>query len=242
VPYYTLCVAAGFVLGTLVIRQRWKAAGGDPRLVEELAIYVLPAATIGGRLYHDVTSWEEVPHTAFGWLEVWNGGTGVWGVVGGGAAAVVYVVHRRGADVARFLDAAVPGLLVGHVLGRLGNYFNQEIVGRPSDRPWALEIDPSHRPARYISHATFHPVFLYEMAWNAALALALLWLARRRRIRPAGLFALYVGGYCAFRVFEETLRVDPSHHLLGLRLNLYVAAFGLLAGATWFAHAQRAPE
>ncbi len=133
------------------------------------------------------------------------------------------MLRRRGADVPAFLDAAAPGLLVAQAIGRVGNYFNQELFGRPTGLPWGLRIDPEHRPARYAASATFHPTFLYELIWNLGLAGALVWLGHRYRIRPPGLFALYVAGYSFFRIFEELLRVDPAHHILGLRLNFFLA-------------------
>jgi prolipoprotein diacylglyceryltransferase len=134
-----------------------------------------------------------------------------------------------------------PALLVAQAIGRVGNWFNQELFGRPTELPWRLEIDPAHRPARYAADPTFHPTFLYEIIWNLSLAAALVWLGHRRGIRPPGLFALYVAGYSAFRIFEELLRVDPAHHILGLRLNFFLACTLTLAGAAWFAHSQRSP-
>jgi hypothetical protein len=136
------------------------------------------------------------------------------------------------------MDAAAPALLVGQAIGRIGNYFNQELFGGPTSLPWALQISPAHRPMGYESFATFHPTFLYELIWNLALAAFLVWLGHHRRIRPPGLFALYVSGYSAFRIFEESLRVDPAHHFLGLRLNFYVATLLGLAGLLWFARSQ----
>jgi prolipoprotein diacylglyceryl transferase len=136
------------------------------------------------------------------------------------------------------MDAAAPALLVGQAIGRVGNYFNQELFGGPTNLPWALQISPAHRPAGYETFATFHPTFLYELIWNLALAAFLVWLGHHRRIRPPGLFALYVAGYSAFRIFEESLRVDPAHHILGLRLNFYMATLLCLAGLLWFAWGQ----
>ena len=140
------------------------------------------------------------------------------------------------------MDAAAPALLVAQAIGRVGNYFNQELFGRPTHLPWALEIDPNHRPERYIAEPTFHPTFLYELLWNLTLAAALVWLGRHRNVRPPGLFALYVSGYCAFRIAEELLRVDPAAHLLGLRWNLLLAIAGTAIGAGWFAAMQRRPR
>ena len=114
-----------------------------------------------------------------------------------------------------------------------------ELFGRPTDLPRGLEIDPEHRPARYAHEATFHPTFLYEIVWNLALAAVLVRLGQRRAIRPPGLFALYVAGYSAFRIVEELLRVDPAHHIFGLRLNFFIACILTIAGAAWFALSQR---
>jgi prolipoprotein diacylglyceryl transferase len=139
----------------------------------------------------------------------------------------------------RFLDAAAPGLLVGQAIGRIGNYFNQEILGTPTTLPWGVEIDSAHRPAGYQGYATFHPVFLYELIWNVGLAGALILLGRRRRVPAPGLFALYVAGYSGFRIVEELLRVDPSSHLLGLRLNFFVAGTLTVAGLALFIWIER---
>src|SRR3954454_23156788 len=156
--------------------------------------------------------------------------------------AGLWVLRRRHADVPAFLDAAAPALLVAQSIGRVGNYFNQELFGGPTSLPWGLEIDAAHRPAGYAAYATFHPTFLYEIVWNLGLAGFLVVLARRRRIRPPGLFALYVAGYSAFRIFEESLRIDPAHHIFGLRLNFYVASALCIAGLTWFLRTQRPPK
>ena len=193
-----------------------------------------PAGLIGGRLYYLITSWDQAPHTWWGPFAVWKGGLGIWGGIFAGTLVGIWVLRRRGANVALFLDAAAPGLLVAQAIGRVGNYFNQELFGRPTSLPWGLEIDPEHRPDRYATSATFHPTFLYELIWNLALAGALIWLGRRFRIRPPGIFALYVAGYSFFRIFEELLRVDPAHHVLGLRLNFFIAVTLCAAGLAAF--------
>lgn len=171
-----------------------------------------------------------MPHAWWGPLAIWKGGLGIWGGIALGTLAGLVVLHCRRADIPTFLDAAAPGLLVAQAIGRIGNYFNQELFGGPTNLPWALRIDPAHRPAGYAQYATFQPTFLYELLWNLALAGVLVWLWRRRAVRPPGLFALYVAGYSLGRIGEELLRVDPAHRILGLRLNFYVAAI-LLAFA-----------
>jgi prolipoprotein diacylglyceryl transferase len=137
------------------------------------------------------------------------------------------------------MDAAASGVLVAQAIGRVGNYFNQELFGGPTSLPWGLEISPAHRPAGYLAYSTFHPTFLYELIWNLLLAGMLVWLYRRRSVRAPGLFALYVAGYSLARIGEEQLRVDPAHHIFGLRLNFYVASILFIAGAAWFVRIQR---
>jgi prolipoprotein diacylglyceryl transferase len=227
---YVVAIAAAVVIAS----WRWERQGGEPTLVQEVALWGVPAGIVGGRLYFLATSWSEVPSHWWGPLAIWDGGLGIWGGIVGGTLAGLWVLHRRGADIPRFLDAAAPALLVAQAIGRIGNYFNQELFGGPSSLPWALQISPEHRPAGYEQYATFHPTFLYELIWNLALAGALVLLGRRRRIRAPGLFALYVAGYSLGRIGEELLRVDPAHHIFGLRLNFYVAVLLFLVGVSWF--------
>ncbi|MBS1889348.1 MAG: prolipoprotein diacylglyceryl transferase [Actinobacteria bacterium] len=236
---YGLMYAIAVTAAVLIVRRRWKALGGDPELPLQVAIWAFPAGLIGGRLYFDITSWGEMPHTWYGPFAVWDGGLGIWGGIAAGAAVGIWRVHKAGVSVPAFMDCTAPALLVAQAIGRVGNYFNQELFGGPSNLPWALQISPAHRPEGYAHFATFQPTFLYEIIWNLALAAFLVWLGHRRRIRPPGLFALYVMGYSAFRIFEESLRVDPAHHILGQRLNFWVAILLTLAGAAWFVWAQR---
>jgi prolipoprotein diacylglyceryl transferase len=236
---YGLAYVVAVFAAIAIIGRRWERQGGDRRLVQEVALWAFPAGIIGGRLYFLVTSWDQAPHTWWGPFAVWQGGLGIWGGIAAGTLVGIWVLHRRGADIPRFLDAAAPGLLVAQAIGRVGNYFNQELFGGPTTLPWGLEIDPAHRPAGYAHYATFHPTFLYEIVWNLGLAAVLVVLGRTRRIAPPGLFALYVAGYSGFRIFEETLRVDPAHHIFGLRLNFYVASILFAAGIAWFVRIQR---
>jgi prolipoprotein diacylglyceryl transferase len=231
---YGLAYVAAVLAAVAITKRRWRAVGGDPALVGEVALWAFPAGLIGGRLYFLVTSWNEVPDHWWGPFAVWQGGLGIWGGIAAGTAVGIWVLHRRNADIPLFLDAAAPALLVAQAIGRVGNYFNQELFGGPTTLPWALEIDPAHRPAAYANDATFHPTFLYEIVWNLVLAAALVQLGRRRTIRPPGTFALYVAGYSLGRIGEELLRVDPAHHILGLRLNFFVASLLFGAGLAWF--------
>jgi prolipoprotein diacylglyceryl transferase len=237
---YGLAYVLGVIAAVAITTRRWQRQGGSRELVYEVALWGFPAGLIGGRLYFLATSWNEVPDRWWGPLAIWTGGLGIWGGIALGTLAGLVVLRRRGADIPRFLDAAAPGLLVAQAIGRIGNYFNQELFGGPTGLPWGLRIDSAHRPSAYAHFATFQPTFLYELIWNLGLAGALVWLGARRRVRAPGLFALYVAGYSGFRIFEELLRVDPAHHILGLRLNFFVASLLCLGGLAWFARIQRA--
>ncbi len=226
------------VLAVFITVRRWEATGGSRELVYDVALWGFPAGLIGGRIYFDLTSSNLVPPHWWGPFAVWDGGLGIWGGIALGAAVGIWRLRRAGVRPAPFMDAAAPALLVGQAVGRIGNYFNQELFGGPSNLPWALQISPAHRPLGYASFATFQPTFLYELIWDLSLAAFLVWLGHHRRIRPPGLFALYVSGYSAFRIFEETLRVDPAHYIFGLRLNFYVACLLTILGAVWFVRIQ----
>jgi prolipoprotein diacylglyceryl transferase len=236
---YGLMYVVGITLAILITRRRLQAKGGDPALVADVATWAVPAGIIGARIYFDITTPADIPPHWWGVFAVWSGGLGVWGGIAAGAAAGVWRVRRSGGDVRVFMDAVAPALLVAQGVGRIGNYFNQELFGKPTSLPWGLEISLAHRPAGYTAFSTFQPTFLYELIFDLALAAALVWLGHHRGIRPPGLFALYVTGYSAFRIFEESLRIDSSEHFLGLRLNTYIATILAITGIVWFIRSQR---
>lgn len=239
IHFYALMYLVGIAAAIVITQRRWSAQGGDPDLVLDVAVWSVPAGIVGGRIYFDITTPQYIPHHWYGVFEVWSGGLGIWGGIALATAVGIWRVRRHRAEVRPFMDAVAPGLLVAQAIGRIGNYFNKELYGGPSSLPWALQIPPAYRYPGYSRYATFHPTFLYELIFNLVLAGALVWLGHHRRIRPPGLFALYVTGYSAYRIFEELLRVDPSEHFLGLRLNLYIASALTVAGAIWFVATQR---
>ena len=210
IHFYGLMYVIGIALAVIITRRRWEARGGNPALVADVATWAVPAGIIGARIYFDLTTPADIPHHWWGVFAVWSGGLGVWGGIAAGALAGAWRVRRAGASVPLFMDAIAPALLVAQAVGRLGNYFNQELFGKPTSLPWGLQIDPQFRPPGYEGFTTFQPTFLYEMLFDLALAGLLVWLGRRGTIRPPGLFALYVTGYSAFRIFEESLRIDSS--------------------------------
>ena len=228
-----LAIAAAIALSGV----RWVRLGGDWDLVLRTAVWGVVFGVVGARAYHVITSWDEVPDEWWGVFAVWEGGLGVWGGILLGCLAGVVVIRRAGQSVRLMMDAAAPGLLLAQGIGRWGNWWNQELFGKPSDLPWALEIDEDHRLAldpKYQTADTFHPTFLYEFVYDLVGVGLLLLVGWRFRIKPPGLFALYVSFYTFGRVFEELLRIDPSHHLLGLRLNAWVSIVVFVASTAFF--------
>jgi prolipoprotein diacylglyceryl transferase len=217
---------------------RWKRWGGDPDLVLRVAVWGVAAGIIGARLYHDLTSWSEVPNPKWrGVFAVWQGGLGVWGGILFGCLVGAWVVHRSGASVRLFADAVAPGLLLAQGIGRWGNYWNQELYGKPTDLPWKLKIDIEHQagiPPQDQGASGYHPTFLYEFIYDLIGVGLLLWIGARFRIKPPGLFALYVSYYCFGRFFEELLRIDPAHKFGGLRLNAWVSIVVFLISTGFF--------
>jgi prolipoprotein diacylglyceryl transferase len=238
---YGICYVFAVAAAIYISRRRWARVGGDPDLCYEIAMWAFPAGLIGGRIYFDITTPSQIPDHWWGVFAIWQGGLGIWGGIAAGVGVGLFVAHRRLGhdDLLRLMDAVAPGLLAAQAIGRIGNYFNQELFGAPSSLPWALEISRAHRPPGYLGVATFEPTFLYELIWNLLLASFLVWLGARRKIRAPGLFALYVAGYSAFRIFEETQRIDYSNHFLGLRVNFFVAGVLCLIGLLWFVAVQR---
>jgi prolipoprotein diacylglyceryl transferase len=238
IHFYGLTLLVAILLCVWLTTVRWRAQGGDSDLVIRVAVWGVAFGIVGARLYHDVTSWDEVPTPKWqGVFEIWRGGLGIWGGILFGVLAGVVVVRRSGASAAAFMDATAPGLLVAQGIGRIGNWWNQELYGKPTTLPWGLEIDLDHRAglaAQYLNAKAYQPTFLYELLWDLAGAGLLIWLARRYRFRPPALFALYVAYYCFGRFFEELLRIDPSHHLFGLRINAWVSIVCFVVASSFF--------
>jgi prolipoprotein diacylglyceryl transferase len=213
---------------------RYVHRGGDWDTVLRVAVWGVAAGIVGARAYHVVTSWDEVPDEWWGPFAVWKGGLGVWGGIALGCIVGAIVAKRSGANVAVLADCVAPGLLLAQGIGRLGNWWNQELYGKPTDLPWGLEIDPEHRVAGYEQFDTFQPTFLYELIYDSVMVGVLLLVDRLFRIRPPALFALYVSIYTFGRFFEELLRIDPAHEFAGLRLNAWVSIVLFVCSTAFF--------
>jgi prolipoprotein diacylglyceryl transferase len=232
---YGLTLLVAILACVWLTGKRWVAQGGEWELVTSVAVWGVAFGVLGARLYHDITSWSEVPTPKWqGMFEVWKGGLGVWGGIGLGVVVGAIVVRRSGANVSLFMDTVAPGLLLAQGIGRIGNWWNQELYGKPTNVFWALKIDAAHRPVQYFDRATYHPTFLYELIWDFLGVAVLLYVGHRWRIRPPALFALYVAWYTFGRFFEELLRIDPAHHIAGLRLNAWVSIILFFGSVTYF--------
>ncbi|MFD9208858.1 prolipoprotein diacylglyceryl transferase [Streptomyces sioyaensis] len=240
---YAFCIIIGVFVGVWLGNRRWVQRGGRSGTVADIAVWAVPFGLVGGRLYHVITTYEPYfgpnghPLDAF---KVWQGGLGIWGAVALGAVGAWIGCRRRGIPLPAYADALAPGLALGQAIGRWGNWFNQELYGKPTDVPWALKI--SSDPAIGRIGGTYHPTFLYECLWCIGVAALVIWADKRFRLGHGRAFALYVAAYCAGRAWIEYMRVDEAHHILGVRLNVWTALIvGVLAIAYFVISAKKAP-
>lgn len=244
---YALCIITGFIIAVWIGSKRYVKRGGNPDVVIDAAIVAMISGVIGGRLYHVITDHQKYfcddcnPVDAF---KITNGGLGIWGAVFLGTVCVYFYLKAKHVPFAPFADAMAPGIVLAQGIGRLGNWFNQELYGAETSVPWALEIyyrvDAEGKFAPLTGHstgeiiATVHPTFLYELLWNVSVFLFLLWADKKFTLSHGRVFALYVAGYTLGRFFIETMRVDEATHLFGLRINVIVSAVVFIASVVVF--------
>jgi prolipoprotein diacylglyceryl transferase len=239
---YGLCIALGVYAAVALTARRYRQRGGDPALITTIAVWAVPAGIVGARLYHVITDYQlyfsagQHPLNA---LKIWDGGLGIWGGILLGVIVGAIVARRHGADVGVLFDCVAPALPLAQAIGRWGNYFNQELFGRPTSLPWGLKISLSHRPVGYEQHATFHPTFLYESIWDLCVVGICLLVERRFRLRKGSLLAVYVAAYTFGRFFTEYLRIDKAHKIGPLRLNDWTSVVVFLGAATVLALTNR---
>ena len=240
---YALCIVVGIVVCVWLTDKRFQARGGAPGDVLDVAVWAVPFGIIGGRLYHVITTPEPYfgeggdPLRAFA---IWEGGLGVWGAIALGGVGAWIACRRKGIPLPVLADAAAPGILIAQGIGRLGNWFNNELYGSPTDLPWGLTIHEwadgravLGADGRPVVLGTFHPTFLYELLWTLAAAAFVIWADRRFRLGHGRAFALYVVSYCLGRLWVEMLRTDPAEHFFGVRLNVFTAIIVGLLGLTY---------
>ena len=239
---YALGIIVGALLAIWIAERRFQARGGREGAISDIAIWAIPAGIVGARIYHVATD----PELYFGEgrraieaLYIWNGGLGIWGAIAGGALGAYVACRRNDLSFLAVADALAPGLLVAQAVGRLGNWFNSELFGRPTDLPWGLEIAPDRRPDGYEQFATFHPTFLYEMVWNLAAAALIVVVDRRVRLTGGRAFALYVMLYTAGRFWIEQLRIDTANEILGVRLNVFTSVIVFLLALAYYLWSRR---
>jgi len=239
---YGLMIALGVIAAVWLFGKRLEERGiGTRDDASAIAIWAVLAGVIGARLYHVVTDYDRFRNNWGEILAIWNGGLGIPGGLLFGTAAGMYVAQRRGIPIAVGATCAAPAIALAQAIGRWGNYFNQELYGRPTDLPWALQIDADHLEAGYAVGTTFHPTFLYESLWSLGLCLVLLWIDKKWRPAPGQLFVMYVIGYGAGRFWVEGLRIDRADEFFGLRVNQIVALAAVVIGLVVLAWMRRHP-
>ncbi len=229
---YGLMIAIGVIVAARWSDRRWQEHTGKPGVVSGLAVWAVPAGVIGARLYHVITDYELYTHNLLKVFAIWDGGLGIPGGIAAGVGTGVLVARHRSLPIGQLLDVVAPALPLAQAIGRWGNWFNQELFGRPSTLPWAVRIDAANRPAGFETFTTFQPTFLYESLWNLAVVAVVLLIERRRRLRPGRLFAVYIAGYAIGRFIVERMRIDFAHRIAGLRVNEWtsIASFVIAMG------------
>src|ERR1700742_919160 len=255
---YALFIIIGIIAALLIGDRRWIARGGEPGVISDISLWAVTFGLVGGRLYHRLTAWPKSSGDGgagfVGALRIWDGGLGIWGAVALGGVGAWIGCHRRGIPLPPFGDAIAPGIILAQAIGRIGNYFNQELYGGPTTMPWGLEIFYRRDPAGFVDvHSldgvstgqlamVVQPTFLYELLWNLLVFAILIYLDRRFTIGHGRLFALYVAGYCIGRFCIELLRDDAATHIAGIRINSFTSTFVFIGAVVYLILAPKGRE
>ena len=239
---YGLMIALGALVAVWWSQKRWKTRGGAIEDISVVALWAIPSGLVGSRLYHVATEWRSFRGRWEDAVAIWEGGLGIPGGLVVGVLVGMLVARRRKLDVTAVLDTMIPTIPVAQAIGRWGNWFNQELFGRPSELWWALEIDPLYRPVDHSGEATFHPTFLYESLWNLALAALLVRVERSGALRPGRVVGLWILGYGLGRLWVETLRIDHASLITGVRVNIWMSLMAVIVGAVVTLTGRQAPQ
>lgn len=234
IQMYALCILAGIIVATIMTSRRLTKRGAEPGIVLDVVLWAVPLGIIGARIYHVLTHPDDYFAGQELWriFAIWEGGNAIYGSLIGGAVGVIIACRITGLRFWSFADALAPGLLLAQAIGRLGNWFNHELFGWPTDLPWGLEIESTNPafPAGLEDGTLFHPTFLYEIVWNVIGVVVLLGLERFFRLRWGMMFAAYLIWYGVGRAVFETIRVDPSEMFLGIRSNVWASFAAIVIG------------
>lgn len=236
IRWYGLMIALGVIAALNLVRKRWEARGHDPEEMSTVAMWAVPAGLIGTRIYHVATDWNSLYSDGRWWpkaFQIWNGGLGIPGGIFLGTVVGLIVARRMAINIPDGLDAMAPALPLAQAIGRVGNWFNQELYGGPTNKPWGLKIDGAHRPPEYINQPTFHPTFLYESLWNIGVVIAIVLIDRRKVLRRGKLFPLYILGYFTGRLWVESIRIDTATLIFGYRVNTLLAVTMIGSSLVW---------
>lgn len=255
---YALFIIAGIVVCLVIGDRRWEARGGRRGVIYDIALWAVPFGLLGGRLYHLATDWRTYWGPGGAGLgaavRIWDGGLGIWGAVALGGVGAWIACRRRDIPLPAFGDAIAPGIILAQAIGRLGNYFNQELYGRETTLPWGLEIFYRRDPSGYVDPHSLdgvstgqlayvvHPTFLYELLWNLLVFVVLIYVDRRFRFGHGRLFALYVAAYCVGRFGVELLRDDTATHIAGIRINVFTSTFVFIGAVVYIILAPKGRE
>ncbi len=255
---YALCIITGIIAALIIGDRRWVARGGEQGVIYDIALWTVPFGLVGGRLYHLMTDWRtyfaEGGAGIAGAVRIWDGGLGIWGAVALGGVGAWIGCRRHGIPLPAFGDAVAPGVILAQAIGRLGNYFNQELYGRPTDLPWGLQIFQRSDGSGVVNphllngvstgqvYDVVHPTFLYELLWNLLVFFLLLWADRRFKLGHGRLFALYVAAYCVGRFGVELMRSDTATLIAGIRVNSFTSTFVFIGAVVYMMVAPRGRE
>lgn len=238
INFYGVAIALGVIAAIWLATRRFEERGGDPKTIERASIIAVIVGIVGARIGYVITHADELDGLV-GAVRIWDGGLAFFGGLTAGAVAMIWVMQREGARIADVADSVAPAIPLAQAIGRWGNYFNQELYGRPTDLPWALEISPENRVAGYAEFETFHPTFLYESLLNLVVVGFILWIEKRFKPAPGSLFAVYLVLYGIVRFLMELLRTDTQNEFLGIRNNGWIALGAALVGVAVYIVLQR---